>query len=104
MKPRDAAALALVGWYLLIPPFSRSGQLQEFRPLDDWVYVDSFDTATECREATLQAVVQLESEASSNSRIQAYGASRCIATDDPRLKEKSVLRFPTTVGQHGLLP
>jgi hypothetical protein len=53
MKPRHAAALALVGWYLMMPPntqgwFSKTKNNDEAAPLDQWTIVRSFDTALMC--------------------------------------------------------
>ena len=56
MKPRPAAALALVGWYLMAPPIRwgmlSSGQegfkLASSLPLSAWNHVGSFDSAQQC--------------------------------------------------------
>jgi hypothetical protein len=52
-------------------------------PLEEWVYVDSFDTAKECRDAGLK-----EEQRYAKDPVEAdeYGSWECIATDDPRLK------------------
>jgi hypothetical protein len=76
MKLRHAAALALVGWYLMVPPQTRTWWIGEERyddaaPLNRWTIEQSFDKAELC-EAARQAT-------------QA-GHAVCVATDDPRLK------------------
>jgi hypothetical protein len=82
MRPRHAGALALVGWYLMTPLPGRPEL-----PVEKWAHVDSFDTATECREAGYQR--QRENAASSDPiRRNLAGNWECIASDDPRLKEK----------------
>jgi len=59
MNPRHAAALALVGWYLMIPPkiegwyfkdwhFFNGVRADERAPLDNWKILKSFDSAGEC--------------------------------------------------------
>jgi len=40
MKPRHAAALALVGWYLVALPTDPDGKLAA--PLPQWIYLDGF--------------------------------------------------------------
>src|SRR5208282_3011382 len=55
MKPRHAAALALVGWYLMVPPHRvRDGQVlvgvDRSASISEWTIEDSFDTAAECQE------------------------------------------------------
>jgi hypothetical protein len=97
MKARHAAALALVGWYLMVPPqsFDMSGlspnnaktevpkrvkeysQLVAATPLSRWKTKKFFDTAQECKHQK-----NLDVEADSPD----YFFEECIATDDPRLK------------------
>lgn len=48
MKLRHAA-LASVGWYLMLPPPRRP--IFPYAPLAAWEWVGSFDTAAECMEA-----------------------------------------------------
>ena len=87
MNFRHAAALALVGWYLMVPlrENDNSAKLRVDVPLADWVYVDSFDTAKECRN---EGVQEEKRYAKDNLEADEYGAWECIASDDPRLKEK----------------
>jgi len=80
MKPRHAAALALVDWYLMIPPLNEhSYRPQPDLPLSEWWQHQSFDSAQECESAC--------NSDSLPDRMRANNA-KCIATDDPRLKEK----------------
>lgn len=72
MKLSHAAALALVGWYLMLPPVSSDGRIQKDAPLSDWYIFSSFDTKEACEK---------ERQVSGVSAI-------CVASDDPRLKEK----------------
>lgn len=55
MKLRHAAALALVGWYLITPPdCSRPNDrlnCQSRFPLGSWQIIDVFDTAVDCKAA-----------------------------------------------------
>ena len=46
MKPRHAAALALMGWYLLAPPLYK-GEVDEKAPLKEWAVLQSFRTVAE---------------------------------------------------------
>lgn len=45
MKTCHAAALALLGWYLMVPLVGGDASA----PLSQWRTIDSFDTAQECR-------------------------------------------------------
>jgi hypothetical protein len=48
MKPRHAAALVLVGWYLMMPPLSRDQPPGVDAPLSRWTQVGSLDTLEDC--------------------------------------------------------
>ncbi|HVA76756.1 MAG TPA: hypothetical protein VNF27_02630 [Candidatus Binataceae bacterium] len=101
MKFRHAAALALVGWYLMLAPRTSDKPPITYdttAPLSKWKIVGSYDTAKECDQGKdkipriiLQAEENMTSEQKSaydQTILNLLGASQCIATDDPRLKEK----------------
>jgi len=84
---RHAAALALVGWYLMIPPTNPRAVdgVNDDAPVTQWKLFDSYDSAMECKTAAERLV------ASGNYTglvEEQFKRARCIATDDPRLKEK----------------
>jgi hypothetical protein len=104
MKPCHAALLAVVGWYLMVPPlaydlpdlFSKPAE-----PLAEWNQVAGYDTAKECESAK----AEMASTAIKNEHALGCGSTfetknpkcykeftkedaRCIASDDPRLKQK----------------
>ena len=104
MKPRHAAGLALVGWYLLIPPaFSAMGDHpRSFNdlsaPLNRWDLWPSFDLKTSCEnekeqlrtEAPLRLNFAHEHpDQGRNGNMvavsEAWQMAECIATDDPRV-------------------
>jgi hypothetical protein len=118
MKGYHAVALALVGWYLMSPLVDlKSGAVIYEAPLGYWHIQGSFDTATECKrgqEDDVRLMEKLTYRKQSEAEMEKYeaqkdaenewppGTSRksrdlgmrsalaaeCIATDDPRLKEK----------------
>ena len=54
MKLRQAAALVLVGWYLMVPPDSRQGTRLIFRrnaPLTQWYKERDFESEAACKAA-----------------------------------------------------
>jgi hypothetical protein len=96
---RHAAALALVGWYLMVPPLTTSTAgrtlVNSSAPLTAWLTIASYDTARECNAVwtdtlrTRTAIVAALGEKSSPFvKGGAVAAARCIASDDPRLKGK----------------
>lgn len=97
VKPRHAAVLALAVWYLLVPPHricaGCSHYFQPDRPnasLDKWEKVHTYDTATKCKEGLLWYQKKAGGwkllKRPRVPYISTYG--QCIASDDPRLKEK----------------
>jgi hypothetical protein len=95
MKPRHAAALALVGWYLMLPPTHLSnGHLvgDTKTPFSDWTTLGSFDTAHECAKYQMKLIHSAKGQV--YVRPFTYELpidpvySQCVASDDPRLKEK----------------
>jgi hypothetical protein len=114
MNPRHAAALVLVGWYLMTPP-QKYGDDPDAVPLGRWAISQSFDSARPCEYArkkmiakfrndmvnedgtdkqTWDAVNDVFSSPSTKktpfegTKINAREFAVCVATDDPRLKEK----------------
>jgi hypothetical protein len=94
MNLRHAAALAVAGWYVMVPPF---GALQT--PVGKWHIVKAFDSAKQCQSYRDALVLAGEKELKSNTALsyetKSKGseffdatAAQCIATDDPRLKER----------------
>ena len=108
MNLRHAAALALVGWYLMVPPSKRNDA-----PLSEWTVSLSYASAEACQSAQNknrdQAAAKLKTydnmtdkqrrdlqhnqasldqEMADSDSFEAAFQSACIATDDPRLMEK----------------
>ena len=92
MKTCHAAALALVGWYLMVLPTDNANHIDPLVPLPRWVVLRAFDTAAACDEAQdqlryhvsrLNVQIPVASAASEAAEL-----SQCVASDDPRLKEK----------------
>jgi hypothetical protein len=98
MKPRQAAALGLVGWYLMIPPIYHDRvafQVDENAPLAKWVVYSAHDNADDCEESRVKGNdlaaekrKQLRDSKSARLLQDQLQFSQCIATDDPRLKPK----------------
>jgi hypothetical protein len=89
MNPRHVAALALVGWYLLMPPWVKYNTFDANAPLSKWTQNYSYDSAAECerdRSAMIEYHHDRPKEKDAGWFVRLYGASQCISTDDPRLK------------------
>jgi hypothetical protein len=91
MNRSHAAALALVGWYLMIPV---PGYWND--PLSKWSHFDSYDTATECASVQRRMIEKTSrpdwdpgaGKFSAADLHRSFAHSECISTDDPRLKDR----------------
>lgn len=89
VKPRHAAALALVGWYLMLPPPEAIQGRIDFNVYSRWSVIDKYDRIQDCEARRLQI------KSSATSALAASGKgdlehcsecyAECIASDDPRL-------------------
>jgi len=106
MKLRHAAALVLTGWYLIVP-HDIPTEKESLPPLFQWTVQRTFSTKIRCEHeldkelASLKAAQEAataEDQRANQKRtdnmeimtlvgsVIQYG--KCVATDDPRLKEK----------------
>ncbi len=88
MNLRHTAALALVGWYLMVPP-----AIGPDLPIAKWTHTASYDTAAECEKGRVEALAHfkesnppLPPHITREEAVNSLISSECIATDDPRLK------------------
>jgi hypothetical protein len=91
MKPRHAAALALLGWYLMAPPVNPKlpEGIDAEAPLSHWSIMGSFDTASECVNLFAIRFKKKQPPTPKGQLNHSLAkSSECIATDDPRLKRK----------------
>ncbi len=79
MKPRHTTALALVGWYLMMPPLDERGKVDKSAPVSQWTILQGFDTARNC-EAARAEFLRTTVVTSRGGRLE-LEASRCIAMD-----------------------
>jgi hypothetical protein len=95
MKPRHATALAVIGWYLLMPPLvdnpNSTVKVETSGPLSTWDRFGKELPTKEACKAYIAHVKQLfeKSEESEKDALDYWlSHARCVSGDDPRLKEK----------------
>jgi hypothetical protein len=99
IKPRHIAALALVVWYLMMPPSYWSKTNPRNAPLKEWTLFGRYDSAQECSDerskmirvqsmALLSDLAEGVSDANRPSLSLDFRHAQCIASGNPRLKEK----------------
>jgi hypothetical protein len=95
MNLRHTAALALVGWYLMLLPKGNDPTFQVF-DIPWSATLRSFDTAKECEDARAKAVIPPDAEAIARRQPKPattppastgwFGSSEPTATDTPEAK------------------
>jgi hypothetical protein len=106
VKPRHAAALALVGWYLMVPPVASNGRIDASAPLWKWWKFQIDDSEHECltflSESQQGSVTEEDCEGSKRAAMTLGHTptlnpeemkkrnleSLCIEEHDPHLKPK----------------
>lgn len=84
MRIRHATTVALVGWYLIAPPYKYGGA-DDSPPMSKWDKLGSYSTAEEC-VSELQEFRIDEGINIAPKIAQLANEPRCIRADDPRLK------------------
>ncbi|MGO9606866.1 MAG: hypothetical protein ACLQAT_26325 [Candidatus Binataceae bacterium] len=90
MKPGHFVALSLVVWYLMMPPpLSSLAKDGSIKPVQSWPFIGVFRTEKDC-DAERRTFSKLDPNLGSYRGLppeEIYDVE-CIASDDPRLKEK----------------
>jgi hypothetical protein len=88
MNRYHATTLALVGWYLMIPPKVIEDSARHMHVLgsflSQWSILESFDTAKECETRVAETRKELLGMQITLEEARPLFAE-CIASDDPRL-------------------
>jgi hypothetical protein len=99
MNLRHAAALALVGWYLMLPQVIHTANdnyaADYDSPLSKWAVNTPFDSASPCGATQSGTIMKGQRDMKKFRRnsldwaiAQSLTQAQCISTDDPRLREK----------------
>jgi len=82
-------ALALVGWYLMMPPTSRDYPMGNVdAPLNEWLKKPTtYRNRDEC-EHLLDKQVRLNNAKNKQLAVKYHKQAQCVSADDPRLKPK----------------
>ena len=93
MNLHHAAALALVGWYLMVPIPGNDSIPDPVTTFSKWVSIRSFDSAEGCEDARVNVIragvggPQFAGYPEQEVK-KLLTLSQCVASDDPRFKEK----------------
>jgi hypothetical protein len=98
MNPRHAAALALVGWYLMVPPQTPGGgphTVLFHAPLSKWKVGEGNETKAACEKSRRESIADEKhitdvcEVGSCAVTVVQYAHGHCMADDDPRLKDNA---------------
>ena len=94
LNPPHAATLALVGWYLMVPPPYSVGA-HSLPPLSKWSIYKTFESADICTNFREDVTTGMLQDAPPDfvahfdgGFMNIFQQAERVATDDPRLKEK----------------
>lgn len=88
IQRRHAAALALVGWYLIVAPPQAFKDLKYYEVLlRDWRHKGTFDSEFECKQEISKGCHHFQN-GEENGLEGPLCYAQCVASDDPRLKER----------------
>jgi hypothetical protein len=73
VKLHQFGALAVLSWYMILPPPSSLGQRLKNAPLWDWKRLDTFDSEGACREMRAKLIKEMPSTG--------IDAARCVPDD-----------------------
>jgi hypothetical protein len=111
MKSRHATALAIVLWYLMIPPIGADNKVDPHAPLSQWRRGVGFESQQQCDDSLKDAIqnpmtpaeYQAAANATRKAKMKPLSMSEmtkrtveslCVAADDPRLKAKATSATP----------
>ncbi len=91
MNLGHASVLALVGWYLMVPPLIGSFGIADQKPISAWQRFGPYNSESDCEDNKSKWEGSLEGPHSAEDTRQEQGlmASQealCVSEDDPRLK------------------
>ncbi|HEY2484177.1 MAG TPA: hypothetical protein VGI36_03465 [Candidatus Binataceae bacterium] len=97
MNVRHAAALALVGWYLMVPPPTLRrypNPIDKTQPMSSWKKIGQLDSDDDCHRALKRLVYEGEKPGDTPATLLRQAVpddlkswwAQCIPSDDPRLK------------------
>jgi hypothetical protein len=86
MKFRHAAALTLVGWYLMIPPIFQNQEPDKDAPLAQWKTIDTYQTGAGCRDELAKLTALVAGNINYSAIQRRTLDAECVSADDPRLK------------------
>jgi hypothetical protein len=89
LSRRHAAALAVLGWYLMMPPTGRDYPMGNVdAPLSQWMKRPMIYRDKEECEHVLDRHRRLTNSKNKQVAVKFYQQAQCVAADDPRLKGK----------------
>src|SRR5258708_26097425 len=106
MKTRHTITLAIVVWYLMIPPIGADNKVDVHAPLSQWRRGVGFESEKDCDDSLKDAIqnpmtpdeYQAAAKQTRKAKLKPLSMSemtkrtqesQCVAEDDPRLKAKA---------------
>lgn len=88
MKFYHGSALALVGWYLMMPPPSHTLRTLHTTDMSRWKIQATYPSASECEQARRTSAPNARPNLRNAKQQYLAHRGECVASDDPRLKSQ----------------
>ncbi len=95
MRIGHRAAIALLGWALILPRYDLDGRVEDKAPLSSWKIHSSYDSRADCEQVRQQMVEiasefideqERRAELDGISQASVMIAAKCVANDNSPLK------------------
>jgi len=95
MRIGHRAAIALLGWALILPRYDLDGRVEDKAPLSNWKIHSSYDSQADCEQVRQQMVEvasefideqERRAELDGISEASVMIAAKCVANDNSPLK------------------
>ncbi len=92
MKLRHTAALALMGWYLMVPPFIGSTGIADQEPISAWQRFGPYKSESDCTKSKSKwqdflKAPYADNDTSQEQALMAFQKALCVSENDPRLEK-----------------
>ncbi len=95
MRIGHRAAIALLGWALILPRYDLDGRVEDKAPLSSWKIHSSYDSRADCEQVRQQMVEiasefideqERRAELDGISEASVMIAAKCVASDNSPMK------------------
>jgi hypothetical protein len=89
VRSRLTAVIAMLTWYLLVPPYAGHQKFAADTPLIKWYEAADFQSLAECQQNRAATIKKYQGNGkqetiTSRANVALFEKSQCVSSDDPR--------------------